>query len=112
MVAAAALLAAASEQRRHVVSQRAAAVLDEQTHQLAHLRKATRRTVTTPKAFLGSPPGSEQSISSVLHLDGAAGLLVFMLRRFVRKAASGDSRGSCLASRRRKAAERTHKHAK
>lgn len=26
-----------------------------------------------------------------------------MLRRFVRKAASGDSRGSCLASRRHKA---------
>lgn len=101
VVAAAALLAEASEQQRHVISQGSAAVLYEEANQLTHL---WRETVYGYKenAFLGIPHGWEQFIWTVLHLDRIVILLVFMLRRFVRKLASGDSRRSCLASCRHK----------
>lgn len=50
------------------------------------------------KRFPWLPPASEQFISTVLHLDQLVIRLVFMLRPFVRKAASGDSGSSCSAS--------------
>lgn len=49
MVAAAALLAEAPEERRDVVAQEAAAALDEQADQLAHLRRETHRVKKTQK---------------------------------------------------------------
>lgn len=42
MVAAAALLAEAPEQRRHVLAQHAAAVLDQEADQLAHLQQKVK----------------------------------------------------------------------
>lgn len=44
MVAAAALLAEAPEERRDVVAQEAAAALDEQADQLAHLRREKHKS--------------------------------------------------------------------
>lgn len=54
VAAAAALLAEGPEQRRQVVSQRAAALLDEQTNQLAHLRGETAHGYEAA-AILGCP---------------------------------------------------------
>lgn len=71
MVAAAALLAEAPEQRRDVVPQDAAAVLDEQANQLAHLRREERARVRkTQKCTDGSflfVFGLRQRLQKYLH---------------------------------------------
>lgn len=70
VVAAAALLAEAPEQRGDVVSQHAAAVLDQEANELAHLWRETQHRLEDTDAFLSSLLFSENQPFLMLHIFG------------------------------------------